>query len=253
MAVAKSPVGSIPAHAGVNKSSVSPTEEAENEPNHQQAEVVESASDDDGIDDETLKLFEEQKKVPYNRFKEVNDKSKLALRELEDLKKRYQDDLRRERETAEALAMSKMGGRSEKVEYEFVDDTKSSMPRELLDQISSLKREIATVRGESTEHRLKSDIERLNKRYPEADTLAVLGWHKSQPSSNLEDLMELSHTRNVERVETQLKNLLEQKKAKARLAAIPTRGVGIKLSAEDRPKTFKEARNLMSRLVKQGG
>lgn len=247
MAAKATPMGGVPENArppvDVNQSEDSSHSEAV------EAKPVDLA---DQVEDSDLELLTDTKKVPYDRFKAVNDKARSAQRELEEMRLRYESDIRRASEDAELRALARSQKEKESTPDYSSEDPWDRNARILEEQITNLKREVSSLKGETSEQRLQSELVKLENQFPEADKMAVLGWYKAKPGSSLEELMELSHSKNVERTETAIKNLLEKKKAKAR-QAVPTALSSIRLGSKDRPKTFKEARALMAQAMKSRG
>jgi len=197
------------------------------------------------FDESDLKQFEEEKKIPYTRFKEVNEKVRSLQDQIAELNLKHQEDVKRVADEAERKAESKLKARESNVFSDpYVSDNQN-----LLDELQQLRTEVKQVRTESEEQRLDSLFKSLAPVFPEADKLAVLGWAKSTGKKDaraIEEYMELSHTRNLERAEAKLKSLLETKKQKAK-AALPTRNVGPRLNESDRPKSLKDAHKAVKR------
>jgi len=183
------------------------------------SEVQEPITDEQELELEETDLEEfskDDKKIPYSRFKEVNEKSKALEEELQSWKSRYQSDLQRELETAELRIMNRIKREQEAAEYDSVLDPSEREIRSLKDEINRLRGDLGGVTTQLNETQLETKLRALKVEYPEADDLAVLGWMKVNPKADLGDLMRESHTRNKGRVESALRNLLENKKKKAK-------------------------------------
>ena len=188
------------------------------------------------LDDADLKELEEAKKVPYDRFKEVNEEKKILKSKLGEMESRYQEDLRRAVRDAELRTLAE---RQESTEFDDVEPWERQM-RTISQELEMTRKELDQVKGESASVRLDSKLQALSQKYPEADQSAVLGWKKSQPHADIEELMQLSHNKNVEYVQGKLKSLLDKKKEK-RSYALPTGGGSIRFKPAEKPKTIKEA------------
>lgn len=196
-----------------------------------------------GLDESDLKEFEESKKVPYQRFKEVNDSKKTLQAQIEALKKGRDEDVRRAVELAELRVKQSLAAAKEEEDLSSVEPWQREVHhvKSVLDQA---KAELNSVKAEVEQTKLEAQLDRLKEKFPEADDLAVLGWKKQQPHADLADLMELSHARNLERQEAAVRRLVETKKQR-RESVVPVREGGIKLKPEERPKNLTDVRKLI--------
>lgn len=245
------PVGTLPERFGVNPDVDKAPSEPEEKAQEEKVKASESKEAEDktpALDEEDLKTIEGLKNVPYTRFKEVNEKVKTLRSQLKELDERRADDIRRAVEDAELRTRSRLEESKGDKELDSLDPYERKS-RELEREMKSLRGELADVRGKSESHRLQTELSRLEQKYPKADSLAVLGWAKLNASADLEELMEKSHSRNVDLVEKEIRNILDQKRSKAK-TAIPTRESGIKIKDEERPKTVKEANILFKKLFR---
>lgn len=198
------------------------------------------------VSEDDIKEFSESQKVPYSRFKDVNSKYKSVEAKLKELEQNKEADIRRAVEDAEARLAYKYQNQSEtSLEEEYDIDGTGALKKE----IASLQKQLRQVEDQTSDFRLKAELKSLEERYPEADTLSVLGWHKHQPNTSLEELMELSHDRNLSRVESKMRSILEQKKAKAK-QAIATGPSPFKLDPDKKPKDMAEARRMATAWLK---
>lgn len=213
----------------------------------------ESKNEDLDLDEKDLEEIE-AKKVPYSRFKEVNQKAKSAEGRLKELQEKYEAELRRAEENAEIRAQARISKKQEEQSLEEIYDPAERRTVVLEKELSELKGELRSLRSESSQDKLQQTIDRLEAKYPEADTVAVLAIakHLGQTSrDSIEELMHENHSRNLDRANKQLRQIIEQKKQRQK-TAIPTREGGIKLKESDRPKTLKEASAKLSSLFKGG-
>lgn len=190
-----------------------------------------------------LEELGESQKIPYTRFKEKNEEAKRLKAELARANERHQEDLRRVLAEKEALASIKP---REESPFEMIDPAQEAV-KTLQQQIASLSSELKEVRGQTSEDRLKAQLNSLQSKYPEADQLAVMGWKKIQRDADLEDLMEQSHTRNMERAQKVVTSIIEKKKAKKSMPIAEQ--VGFKLKDSEKPKNVREANALLRRLI----
>lgn len=204
-----------------------------------QAKPEVKPAEDPDFTEEDLQTLSEQKKIPYNRFKEVNDQKKALQSEFQSLKERYEQVIAEQEIRNQAKATQSS---SDDVNLSDLDPYDRDA-RELRSQVSQLQNQLKGLQDQTVQERLQNRINKLEQKYPSADPLAVLGWAKSQPSTDIEELMELSHNRNVERAEQQIRTILEKKKTRAQ-AAVPSKRGGIRLAPEHRPTTWAEAKKM---------
>lgn len=249
MAASAKPHGEVPSRFGATDVKPAPSPEPEIEIAFKETdnEVAQEGAKSVSIQEDDLKEIEQLKSIPYARFKEVNEKAKSLESQLKDFDKKYQDDLRRAVEDAELRVTARLEDQKQDTELDNLDPYERSDKR-LEKEMASLRSELSDIKAKNSHQRLQAELDRLEKKYPKADTLAVLGWAKSQPQVDIEELMEKSHSRNVDYVEKEIRAILEQKKLKAK-TAIPTRESGIKIKDTDRPHTVKEANSLLRRLL----
>lgn len=219
-------------------------------PSGKEAKVEASASKESEVelDENDLASISEGQKVPYDRFKAKNDEAKQLKAELARREEHYKAELQRALiEKEAALTASRRAPASDVIE---IQDPVERQTKSLQGAVEALRQELASLKGESSNQRLQSQIEKLQTKYPEADTLAVLGWKKHDPSLDLEEAMELSHTRTVEKTQKSIQKILEAKKSK-KAGPVLSEG-GFKLSDNEKPKSVKEANALLKNLFGRG-
>lgn len=195
----------------------------------------------ESLNSEDLKALEDNQKVPYNRFKEVNDKMRSLESTSSKIEEKHSDQIRNltaQYEAKLAAASTKSSSNEDDFGIVYEEDTKHN--KEVLGQMATLQKQLDSLKATNTATQTKAEIDGLHKKYPKADVNAVLGWAKAKPGRNLDDLMELSHRTNVEMVETEIRAILEKKK-KSKANALPLSNVNIKLKDSERPKSMKEA------------
>ena len=190
----------------------------------------------------------EQKPIPYNRFREVNEKAKHLAREKEHIEAKHDEDIRRITREYEAKLEAK-GTTPQDTGYNVEYEENSEM-NNLKKTIQGLQGELSTVRKHQTKTSREMELEKLTTKFPKADKMAVLGWKQVMPESPLEELMERSHTDNMKMVKDSIKDLLS-KKAESAKKGIPVGHAPLKVSKEDRPKSFKDASRLARQYLNQ--
>src|SRR3990167_3796214 len=216
------PMGSVPEKADVQNTTDSSAVEEETIQAKADSEEAPDVTEDD------LKDLQEQQKVPYSRFKEKNDEAKNLKMQLAEAESRYKQAI----VEREAWASAQAKARPDDTFDLDVQDPKVAAMESRLEQLTQ---KLSLLETQTGQERLSTQVERLKSKYPEADVMAVLGWKKQDSRADLEDLMELSHNKNVERVEKKFKEFIEKKKQKAK-APIPALDAGFKIKDSERPK-----------------
>lgn len=199
---------------------------------------------EEDLDEEDLKALEDGQKIPYSRFKQINESKKALEGKLAEIEQDHKAQLRRLQTELEFL---KEKGEEES-EDSILDLDESKDIKALKAQISELKETVSSLKSSTSEDRLQTKLDSLSKKYPKADRLAVLGWHRAT-GQDLEELMEESQSRNTKMVSEELRAIVERKKEKKRQVTTPNLGSGFKIDEKERPKTVKEASKLLRKLI----
>lgn len=207
---------------------------------------------DPDLDEKDLEAVEDGKKIPYQRFKSVNEKKRELEAELSGLRSEYDRKLERAVEEAERRAAERVKGEIESQRDQETLDPWERTDKTLRGEIGRLQDELKNLRSEGEHSRLQTQIEKLKNQYPEADELAVLGWKRSNPGLSLDDLMEKSHADNTARVEKRLREIIEKKKEK-RSRAVSTGSGSFTIPEGERPKNLKDAHKAVMRFFKSNG
>lgn len=242
MPAVKSPIGRVP-----ETKAQAVTESA---PDAEVGETKAEEPENTEVEEADLKEIEEKGKIPYSRFQQVNEKARRAEKQLADLSRKYEEDVRRalmEKEIALEVSQKRKGA-----ETLDLDGGSSNETRALKEELAKLRSDIAGIKGMTGRQQLNSQIKDLLSRYPEADELAVLGWKQNQPDADLEELVEFSHNRNIERDKRNLQGIIEKKKAKKSQPATVSQssGFSFKIDEKEKPKTVEEANKLLRRFFK---
>ena len=231
MAAKAQPTGNVPEKyvVDVNAEASSPSEEAKPEaPESAEAEVDEKDLEE---------VEEESRKIPYSRFKEVNEKAKSLETQLQEREQRFQEDLRREIELSEMRLRQQLKREQEQAAEDEVIDPVEKELRSVRKELSQIREENRNLRAETSSKLMQDQVSRLEKIYPKRVVLAALGLKKHDPKINLEEVCEEFEADAKERANQQLRAIIEKKKERAK-SVIPTRESGIKLKESDRPKTM---------------
>lgn len=208
------------------------------------------------LTEEDLNLLDGDNKIPYSRFKEVNEKAKNFELQLEDYKEDSREQLNNITAQYEARIAALSAAPKETEPYEDYlnqDDSPSNTEvSALINEIKSLKEEVTSIKSSNSRAKTESQISNLKEKYPKADVNAVLGWAKVMPNSSIGELMEKSHVDTTNNVKAAIREILDAKSAKARRAVPLGEGGGIKLKDEEKPKTVKGANKAFRDFINKG-
>lgn len=217
-------------------------------PDNQTLNSMPDSSSEEGFDHEALTqevdydesdLEELEQSVPYNRFKEVNEKAKAYKDQMSSLEKAYEEKLKDLTRTYEAKLQANQSQKNDDYEIEY-DDPSTKYVKTLESQIKQLNDQVGSLRSIQESSQKEAKLSQLKGKFPKADLLAVKGWHIVYPEASLEDLMEKSHNDNLSLVKSSLNEIIEKKKAKSK-RSVPMGHSPLVISEEDRPKNLKEA------------
>jgi len=246
------PAGTAP-KGDVVKQDVKQTEEASSYHDHDEVELPDDYNDvepegDDNVELEMADVQElEQKPIPYNRFREVNNKAKELERERDHLKSQHDTELQQLTRQYEARLAAKEKPEGQAYEYE-TEETKQI--KDLSHTIHSLSDELSSLKTSQLKATRTAEIDKLSSKYEKADPLAVQGWATVMGKDvSLEDLMAKSHEQNTKMIQKSITDLINQKKAKSK-RTIPPGRVMPKLSEDERPKSFREATRMAKQYLK---
>lgn len=220
----------------------------------QETETKETKGKDPEVDESDLDALEDQKKIPYGRFKEVNESNKALKQQMDAMKRQTEAQLARAAEDAELRVRARLEReRAQQAAEQELDPAERRM-YSTDKKVSELEAELRAIKNQNKKATTQAAIERLERKYAKADSLAVLGWAQARgvdpDSPEMEELMEASHNKTIELAKATVREMLEHKKAKAK-AAVPTREGGIRLKDGEKPKNLKEAAALTRRFFGQ--
>src|SRR3990167_2641814 len=180
-------------------------------------------------------------KVPYKRFKEVNDELKRYRKELEAQKTQMDKEMRLLLAEEKLKLQEAYAGRyrTEEIETEY-DPVKLEL-QALRKSQTDLAEELDRVRGEKRRVDLDKEIESARELYPYADDYAILGIKKSRPEMSIKDIAELLHNNVNSKIEAKYKELISKKKKNIEKTLTDD---SAKVAPKDpqKPKTFKDAK-----------
>jgi len=196
-----------------------------------------------------------ENKIPYSRFKEVNDKGKAAQAELDDLKASMNDQVN------EAVKMKMLEDKLLNTEEAPVDDysqyldpdnnsaqTKAEVS-ELKAQIAQLTNQVQEVSAFAEQKALDQDLKVLKKEFPAMNTEHVLAIKKMKPNVSLEEIAKYSNDTFNNHAKETYQAMLEKKKSDAE----KKKTVGVErirnITADEKPKDIKDAKALMLKFM----
>jgi len=212
--------------------------------------IKEEPTVEDQVTEDLIKDLDATKNVPYDRFKQVNDQKNSLQEQMDNLKSQQDVVTARAIEDAELRAAARFEARAAETETEYQDPNDRVMAQ-MQKQIAELQGSLKESRTQSSEDRITAKMAALEKKYPQADSTAVLGWKKAVPNSDIEKLMEKSNNDNIERASDLVRSMLEKKKERAKNSIPAGNERRILISDEERPKTIREAGKLLKRMVSQ--
>lgn len=203
------------------------------------------------VEEQDLKDLTEGQKVPYSRFKEVNEKAKKWQADLEGTREKYEDQIRTLMAQNEVLRSSRAQAQEDDGPVYDLGDPAQKQIKTLESQLKQMQAEIGAFKSTAKEQTLRSAIKEAKAKFPDADETAVLGWAKVQGKTNpheIEELMEFSQAKINEAAEKKVRAILDAKKQRAK-SVQPTASSGFQLKESERPKNIKEANKLLRRFM----
>lgn len=188
-------------------------------------------------------------KIPYSRFKEVNDEKKALKAELDKTKTSIKEQVE------EALLKEQMKALVAPKDEWNLDSIDANAP--VNTEVNSLKEELALLKGqlkivsEFTENNaLKQNLDNLRSSFPGMDEEHVLALKKMHPDANLEECAKYSHDKFNKHIKNLWNKTVEEKKAaQAQKSVIGAERIR-NLKPEDKPKTLDEARAAFMKFTK---
>jgi len=219
-------------------------------------EDVKTESSTETKEDEFDFESDENRNIPYARFKKVNDKRKDVERKLKtfeaqmDVKVQdgvYRKEMELRRDYEDRLLSA---NKTNTDDFSYDDQNSVGTTREmdtLKQELSEIKKTLNDVSTQSERDRIKTTVSSLKDIYPELDEEHVYAMKRARPEWAWEDCAEYSHKKFSTHLQNKWKEMVENKK-KAALKKV-TGSEGIRnLKPEDKPKTFKEAREMAARV-----
>jgi len=185
---------------------------------------------------EQLSNFTENK-IPYSRFKEVNDERKTLKQELDNLKSQINSKVE------EAVYQAKMKN--------LIDNTQIpsyAAPEEdieinvLKNEVNELKSQLQQFSRATESNLIKQELKQLKEIFPAMSEEHVLALRKTNPNASIEECAKYSHDQFSSHAKKVYEKLLQEKKQaaenlKTSISSFPKLP---SMKPEERPKTIKE-------------
>jgi hypothetical protein len=177
-------------------------------------EDQESSTEELNEFDELFGVSEDTGKIPYNRFKQVNDEKNELKEQVNALKASVDAQI------AEAVRNAKLDNLvnkpADEIEEFTFEDNSSKEINELKAMIEKQANELRGMQQETRYKELSSQIKTLKTSFPEMDEDTVLAYKQKRPDLPLEELAKYSHDRNRKKIEDAVTRILNEKKEAAK-------------------------------------
>jgi len=176
-------------------------------------ENQESSTEELNEFDELFGVSEDTGKIPYNRFKQVNDEKNVLKEQIASLKATVDAQI------AEAVRNAKVDSlvnKSDEIEEFTFEDTPSKEISELKAMIERQANELKGMQQETKYKELSNQIKTLKASFPEMDEDTVLAYKQKRPDLPIEELAKYSHDRNRKKIEDAVTRILNEKKEAAK-------------------------------------
>jgi hypothetical protein len=195
------------------------SEDVKNEETIENTEESSTEVEESGIESELAKMFETEDsgKIPYSRFKEVNDKYKASEAKVKEMQANIDAQI------AQAVKQAKLDalveGKSQQVdeieEFTF-EDTSSKQIKELEQMLAKQNEVINNLTQKYEYDKVTSQITQLKKSFPHMDEDTVLAYKQKRPDLPLEELAKYDHDRRTKMVAAAVEKMLDEKKKAAK-------------------------------------
>lgn len=190
-------------------------------------------------------------KIPYSRFKEVNDERKALKAELENVKssvKTQVEDIVLKEQMKALTQQSKQ----DELSFDDLDPIQNNSDISVLkEELNMLKNQLKTVSEFTENNVLNQNLQQLKSAFPGMNEEHVLALKKMHPNSDLEECAKYSHDKFTSHTKKLYNQMIEEKKVaqsqKSVLGAERIRN----LKPEEQPKDLEEARVAFMKFMKE--
>jgi hypothetical protein len=215
-------------------------------------EEVSEASADEKEEEELYETImgNKENKIPYSRFKEVNDAKKAAEAKIAELEAGI--SARVDQAVKDKLIEQQLLNKPEiEEDYSFLDpDSGTKQEVEALkQQISELAAQVQGVSQYTEENILKQELKNLKAIFPAMNEEHVLAAKKLSPNTSLEEIAKYSNDMFNNHAKKVFNEMIEQKKKAAETAKVVKKEAIKALPPEEKPKTMAEARKIMMQFM----
>jgi hypothetical protein len=229
-------------------------EEQKEETKEEETSVEEKASSTDP-DEELYEsvVGSKENKIPYSRFKEVNDAKKAAEAKIAEFESEV--EARVEQEVRNRLIEQELVNKTRTDdEFNFLSETEDTTKKEIEDlkgTIKQLSNQLEGVARYTEENILKQQLKQLKESFPAMNEEHVLAAKKLSPKADLEELAKYSNDMFLSHAKGIYQKMLDEKKVQANKAKV-TGAERIKaMKPKEAPKSLEEAKDLMLKFVQE--
>lgn len=231
-------------------------QEEAKEPNEKTKAAMEEAKESEASAEEKVDEYDsimgsKENKIPYSRFKEVNDAKKAAEVKIAELEAGV--DSRVAEAVKNQMIEQQLLNKPQEEDYSFldpapVDGTKQEVEA-LKEQIAVLGEQLQGVSRYTEENILKQELKNLKTIFPAMNEEHVLAAKKLSPNTSLEEIAKYSNDMFTNHAKEVFNKMIEQKKNAAETAKVVKKEAIKSLPPDAKPKTVAEATKLMMQFI----
>jgi hypothetical protein len=209
------------------------------------------------VSEEKLDLTEgTNRSIPYARFKEKVEAFNTLKAEQEGLKEQFvkqtedRDRQWKQYYEAEISALQRANQNTDiydDYETPAVDKAYEEKVSTLAERLEKAELKLADINAKEESRFLKSEMVKLKEVFPEAVEEHVLALKKVKPNMTLEQCAERSHRLFEDNIKAKYERMMETKREAAKKTVLT--GGKINIKPEERPKTMKQARDLLAQYL----
>lgn len=194
----------------------------------------------------------EDRAVPYARFKEVIDTKKTLEKKLKETESLVEQKVNETARQYQAYYESELAKLQRQQQDIYATETPQSAPESdvLKREIEMLKSTLNDVIVDREQTKIQTQINQLREVYPELDDEHVLAIKKLNPSMDLQEIAEHSHNKFSNLVKTRFNKMIEKKKEDAKKTVLVSDGKLV-LKPEEKPKTLKDAKKMYLKFMEE--
>jgi hypothetical protein len=203
--------------------------------------------------------------IPYSRFKEKVDQVKDLERKMKAIEQQSKESTNKVKAEMQSYYESEIAKMKRDLDQKAQEDTfddylddddvkkinraYEEKIQNLMNDISGLKEKVTDLSSQRESEVLRGQVTKLKEVYPSMDEEHVYAIKKIKPDWSLEECAEYSHNKWEEKLKTRWAKTMEEKKKAAKNSIFGDDGQ-INIKPEERPKTMKEAKEMMLKWAK---